>query len=131
MAELTIALIVGVGGALGALCRWGIDLACEGLGFDRPVATVSINILGCFLMGLLVAAVLTHPRAHPHLRPLLGAGFLGGFTTFSAFAGELVAFWKDGQFLVGAGYLTLSIVGSLGAVWLGVRVGSRVPWRAS
>lgn len=125
-----VAILVGLGGAVGALARWGIDLLAEHLGLMRPAATLTVNVLGCLLMGVLVAAVLTHPRAHPHLRPFLGAGVLGGFTTFSAFAAELVHFLRDDRLAAAVVYLALSLLGSLAAVWLGVRLGSRVPWRS-
>ena len=121
--DIRIALVVGVGGVIGALARWGVDLLFDRSGEIRPGATLSINIVGCLLMGLLVACVLAAPSAHPLLRPFLGTGVLGGFTTFSAFAAETTRFLRDGSVALALVYVTASLVGSVGAAWLGLRLG--------
>jgi len=119
-------LAVGAGGAVGALCRWGIDCAVRSLGQPLPWATLAVNVIGCLLMGFLVAAVLGHPRRHPLWRPLLGVGFLGGFTTFSAFAGDVIVLLRGGDAWAALAYLVASVVGSLLAVVLGFRGGEAV-----
>jgi fluoride exporter len=88
-----------------------------------PWATLTINIVGCALMGLLVAYVLAHPRRHPLWRPFLGAGLLGGFTTFSAFAADAVALADAGTWMLSAAYVVATLVGGLIALTLASMAG--------
>jgi CrcB protein len=76
---------VAAGGALGSLARWAAGLALPATPGAFPLATFGVNVVGCLLMGVL-AAVLDTRSSHPLLRPFLGVGVLGGFTTFSTFA---------------------------------------------
>ncbi|WP_433783964.1 fluoride efflux transporter FluC [Actinomycetospora sp. CA-101289] len=77
---------VAAGGVLGALARWAVGLLAPTPPGAFPWATFGINVVGCLLMGVVVAFVVERPGAHPLLRPFLGVGVLGGFTTFSTFA---------------------------------------------
>jgi CrcB protein len=110
--------VVAAGGALGSIARYGIDVALPHGRSDLPVATLLINVTGSLLLGLLVAA-----RPHARwLRPFLGTGVLGGFTTFSAFSLEtdrLLARTPG----VAAGYVALSLALGLGAAAVGLRLG--------
>lgn len=124
--------VTGAGGALGAGARYAMDVMAGGVGLALPWATLAINILGCALMGLLFAYVLAHPDAHALWKPFLGAGVLGGFTTFSAFAGDAVVLAEGDAWPMAAAYLVVTLVGCLGSfalarelsgVWL--RRGSR------
>lgn len=110
------ALLVAAGGALGVLARYGIGLAAPGDG-----ATLAINVVGSFALGLLVAA-----GAGEQARAVLGVGFLGGFTTYSTFA--LQAWTRvDGGDHSGALLLVAaSVVLGLAAAGLGVAVGRAV-----
>lgn len=110
---------------MGALGRHGVDLVAQALGLASPWATLVVNIAGCLAMGLLVAAVLADPGRHPLWRPLVGIGVLGGFTTFSAFAGDVVTLFDDGQGVAAAAYLVATLVGGLAAVYLGIALGER------
>ena len=87
MSEAELPRILGVvalGGVIGSLARYGLAEAIpHGLG-EFPWATFVTNVLGCFAIGVLLARIT--PRSHPLLRPFLGTGILGGFTTFSTFA---------------------------------------------
>lgn len=121
--ELLAVLLVGLGGALGALARWGIDLLADHRGHAPPIATIVINVIGCALMGLLVAYVLSHPRRHPLWRPFLGVGLLGGFTTFSGFAADIRALLLDGDTVPATAYLLASVLGCLLALWAGYIAG--------
>ncbi|MFZ8925567.1 MAG: fluoride efflux transporter FluC [Candidatus Nanopelagicales bacterium] len=114
---------VALGGALGALGRHGVDLVTQALGLASPWATLVVNVAGCLAMGLLVAAILADPGRHPLWRPLVGIGLLGGFTTFSAFAGDAVTLVDDGQGVAAAAYIVARLVGGLAAVRLGVALG--------
>jgi CrcB protein len=126
---LANAVAVAVGGAAGALARYAVAVAAVAIGASAPWATLTVNLLGSLLMGLLVAAVVEHPARHPLWRPLLGVGFLGGFTTFSAFAGDAVLLADDGAWLAAAGYVAVTVLGGLAALAAGIGLGRR--WRGA
>jgi CrcB protein len=111
-----------VGGALGALARHGVsELAGEG--WSRAVlATLAVNLAGCFVLGLLVAVVLERVPPSPVLRGLLVTGLLGGFTTFSALALEVRDGLADAAYAATAGYVVATLVGGPLAVRLGMLV---------
>lgn len=77
--------VIALGGSAGALARYGLTLA-----LPTPWATLLTNVVGCALMGVLMAALGRARAPHPLLRPLLGVGVLGGFTTFSTYAVEVL-----------------------------------------
>jgi fluoride exporter len=79
-------ILVGIGGALGSMSRYGIGIAFAGSSF--PYATLLVNVVGCFAIGLALPSLERVPLLSPEMRLLLVAGFLGGFTTFSAFGYE-------------------------------------------
>lgn len=116
-------LAVAAGGALGATARYAIGLTIDGLGVALPWATLTVNLVGCLLMGVLVSYVLAHPGHHPLWRPFLGAGVLGGFTTFSAFAGDAVLLADEGAWAASAAYVVTTLAGGLLALWVGYEVG--------
>lgn len=103
--------LVFAGGAVGSLARYAVSLAIDPAG-SLPLATLLVNLVGSFLLGLLVGAA-----AGARSRLLFGTGFLGGFTTYSALAAETEHLLRDGDALVGLGYLLLSVaVGAAAAV---------------
>lgn len=112
-------LIVGVGGAVGAMLRHGVGLASlRLLGPGFPWGTLAVNILGGLLMGILVG-VLAARGGSEQLRLLLGVGVLGGFTTFSAFSLDVVTMIGRGAMLTALGYILASVIASVGALYLG------------
>lgn len=111
---------VSLGGALGALARWGIGLAWPAPHGGFPASTLVINVVGCLLMGVLVVHVAEVREAHPLVRPFLGVGVLGGFTTFSTFAVDTQSLLTGGHLGVALGYLAATVVGSVGAAALGL-----------
>lgn len=111
------------GGALGAIARYAIDLTADRLGVALPWATLTINVVGCALMGVLVSFVLAHPSRHVLWRPFLAVGVLGGFTTFSALAGDAVGVANEGAWLASAAYIVATLAGGLVAMWAGYAVG--------
>lgn len=113
-------VLVAVGGALGALGRHGLSVVLPAGPGGFPVATLLTNVIGCLALGLLVAL---RPRAR-WLRPFLGAGVLGGFTTVSAFALESSRLLADAP-LLGLSYVALSLASGLGAAAAGLRWGRR------
>lgn len=114
---------VAVGGALGALARWGVDVAFAVADLSFAYATLCVNVVGCFLMGLLASYVLDHVGERSLWRPFLAVGVLGGFTTFSAFALDVVLVTIEGSVLLGVAYLVASLGGSLVALWAGFEAG--------
>jgi CrcB protein len=112
-------MLVALGGALGALARHGAGLAAVrimGAGF--PWGTLAVNVAGSFLIGLL--SVWLAARGLGRLSPLLLTGFLGGFTTFSAFSLDVLRLWEAGEALPAAVYVAASVGLSLVAVAAGV-----------
>lgn len=115
-------LLVGVGGLLGVLARWGISrltLHSEALIWS----TAGINILGSFLLGLLVATQWSVGR---DLREGLGVGFLGGFTTFSTFSVQVVLEVDSGEPGRALAYALTSVLGGIVAAATGYAVGRRL-----
>ncbi len=109
-------LVIAVGGGLGSLARYGLGQAWPDTGHWVPWTTLSINLAGSLLLGMLVVAVAEIWRPHPLVRPLLGTGVLGGFTTFSTFAVQTRALAAGPA----AGYLVLSVGGGVLAAALGM-----------
>lgn len=116
---MTTLLQVALGGALGASGRYLTGVAASrlmGLGF--PWGTLTVNIVGSFVMGVIVV-VLGHYSAN-RFAPFLMTGVLGGFTTFSAFSLDAVTLWERGQVVTAAVYVGASVLLSLGAIILGL-----------
>ena len=90
-----------------------------------PATTFAINVSGCLLMGVLVVLVTEARESHPILRPFLGVGVLGGFTTFSSYAVEAQQLVDGAHLAVAALYLALTVVAALVAVVLGLTITRR------
>ncbi len=110
-------LLVGLGGALGAMARFGAGRLVGDSGF--PLATLAVNVLGGLLMGLL-AGWLVARGGNEQMRLFLGVGVLGGFTTFSAFSLETILLVVRGNPGQAAIYVIASVVASVGAVAVGL-----------
>jgi len=106
-------LVVGVGGAIGAMLRYGMAVAISGVG-----ATMAVNIIGSFLMGC--AAVYLYDKSENPWQPFLMTGVLGGFTTFSAFSLDAMALFERGDVGQAALYVMASVVLSIMALVLGI-----------
>ena len=113
-------VLAALGGALGALARWGVATALPHSPGGWPWATLLVNLTGCLLMGALVAALTARSPEPPWVRPFLAVGVLGGYTTYSAFAVEVVELVDDGALAVAAGYVAASVLGGVLAVAAGV-----------
>jgi CrcB protein len=112
-----------LGGALGALARWGVAEALPREPDAWPWATLLVNLLGCLVLGTLVGRVFDRSAGPPWLRPFLATGVLGGFTTYSAFAVETVQLAEAGRVGTAAGYVLASVAGGVLAAALGQRAG--------
>ena len=122
---------VAAGGALGSLARYGLNHALPSVG-GWPVATLTENLLGAFLLGLLLEALGRAGAETPRrrwLRLTLGTGVLGGFTTYSALALETHGLLAEGRAGVALGYALLTVLGGtvtcLAGMALAARRGSR------
>lgn len=116
---MTNLLQVALGGAIGASGRYLVGLAgVRLLGPGFPWATMVVNILGSFVMGVMVV-VLAHLSAN-RFAPLLMTGVLGGFTTFSAFSLDAVTLWERGATGQAVAYVSVSVALSLAALIAGL-----------
>jgi CrcB protein len=111
-----IVAVIALGGGLGALARYGLALAWPTLPGGFPWATFLTNVSGCFLIGMLMVAVTEVWTAHPLLRPFLGTGVLGGFTTFSTYAVEVRRLLQPGTVGVAFGYLAATLLCAFASV---------------
>ena len=116
-------LAVAFGGALGAMGRFAINAALMPLfGSRLPMSTLVVNVVGSALMGLCYVLIIERGALPAEFRNLLMVGFLGAFTTFSSFSLDTLALWQNGQPVLAAAYVVLSVVlclmGTLGAIFL-------------
>ncbi|MET7418809.1 fluoride efflux transporter CrcB [Dactylosporangium sp. NPDC005555] len=115
---------VAVGGSAGSAARYGVALLLpHDAGTGVPWATLAVNALGCLLIGVLSVVV---EGRHPLLRPLLGVGVLGGFTTFSTYTVDTVVLVSRGAVWTAAAYVAGTLITALAAVSLGVWSARRV-----
>ncbi|MFZ9034742.1 MAG: fluoride efflux transporter CrcB [Francisellaceae bacterium] len=117
-------LFIFIGGGLGATGRFGFStLINKCLGTSFPYGILMVNILGCFMIGVLAAffqrASMVEHLLAPHLRSFLITGFLGGFTTFSSFSLDALILIQKGQWLKALTYIILSVAISMCAVFAG------------
>ena len=114
-------LAVGAGGFIGAVMRFlvggWVQRSFGQAGF--PLGTISVNLAGCLIIGLLGGITESREIFSPNVRLLVFIGILGSFTTFSTFGFETMALLRDGEFLLGALNVTLHILLGLIAVWAG------------
>lgn len=124
---MTRVLLVATAGGLGALARWGLSAALQRVSpAVFPGGTLGVNLIGCFLLGLLSELALERTPLGPHARMTLLVGFLGAFTTFSTFGYETLAMLREGAALRAALYLGLSVGLGVAACWGGVALGTRL-----
>lgn len=110
-------LLVALGGAVGAVCRYGLSLLPISAKF--PWGTLAANLAGALIIGFLAGLAAQRSNFPPELNLLLKTGFCGGFTTFSTFSLETVSLLQQHRYLAGGGYVALSLAGCLCGVVLG------------
>lgn len=117
-----IALAIAAGGAVGGSMRYGVNLLVDTPDGGFPWATFVENVLGCLLLGALMVYLVDVWRPQRYLRPFLGVGVLGGFTTFSTYTNETRELLLDGEVLLAFLYVGGTVVVGLLATWTGLHV---------
>lgn len=120
-AAMTYAALVGLGGFFGSLARYGLTLVVQRQfpGSLFPWGTLAVNLLGCFLIGIIAGIAQERQVLSPGISVFLLIGVLGGFTTFSTFGYETFALLREAAFLQAAATVLLHIVAGVALVWLG------------
>jgi CrcB protein len=113
----SVVAVVAVGGAIGASARYGASLIWPTAPGTFPTTTLLVNVVGCALMGILMVILTEVWTAHRLVRPFLGTGVLGGFTTFSTYAVDIERLVDMGHARTGLAYLGLTVLAALAAVW--------------
>ncbi len=117
-------IYVGVGGFLGSIGRYLLAGAVYRMfpNLNFPTGTTVVNILGCFLIGLITGLVEIRNLLNPEMRIFILIGLLGGFTTFSTFGFETFALLRDGAFVSAFANVLVQVIVGISAVWLGFNV---------
>ena len=116
-------LLIGLGGFLGSISRFAVGQYVQRLLHTTlPYGTLTVNIVGSFIIGLLYGLSEYHNWLSPSVRMFLAVGFCGGFTTFSSFAYENIGLLREEQYLYFFLYIVASVVLGLLAAWLGLIV---------
>lgn len=114
-------IMVGIGGAAGSILRYlSSQLVQKYYNGHFPLATFTINVLGCLLIGVLIGYFSKTQILQNDWKLLLITGFCGGYTTFSAFASENLNLINNNQIGLAIFYIALSVFLGIGAVWIGL-----------
>ena len=105
--------VIGFGAATGAWLRWGLGLALNPLFAGMPLGTLSANLIGGYLMGVVLALIAAVPEMSVPMRLMLTTGFLGGLTTFSSFSGEVFHMFQRQDYGWAMATIALHVCGSL------------------
>jgi fluoride exporter len=120
-------LWVCFGGAIGSGARFALSSWCRHLlGASFPYGTFAVNVLGSFLLGVIMHLGMSSAIMSPTVRLTLGTGVMGGFTTYSSFNYETLQLFEDGAFLVGIFDILVTLVGCFLAGWLGLALAKRL-----
>jgi CrcB protein len=112
-------ILIGIGGALGAILRHIVnDLTSKFLPFQIPLGILSVNIFGCFLIGLLMSSFITSKDNNYYF---FIVGFLGSFTTMSAFTYQSIELFNNNP-LYGSSYIITTLVLSIFATYIGLNI---------
>ncbi|WP_027928938.1 fluoride efflux transporter FluC [Amycolatopsis thermoflava] len=117
--------VISAGGVLGALARYGLQQAFPHRAEQFGFATFGINAAGCLLIGVLMALITELWPGRRLLRPFLGVGVLGGFTTFSTYVVDIQQALAAGAARTALAYLAATVLAALLAVWTGATLTAR------
>ncbi|WP_407559606.1 fluoride efflux transporter CrcB [Vibrio parahaemolyticus] len=123
MGQFSILGFIALGGAIGACSRYLVSEFCVllfGRGF--PYGTLTVNVVGSFIMGLLIAVFESEILATEPWRQVIGLGFLGALTTFSTFSMDNVLLMQQGAFFKMGLNILLNVVLSISAAWIGFQL---------
>lgn len=113
-------LAVGCGGFLGAIARYAISgLLQKRFPHFTPAGTLAVNVLGCLIIGVLMAVITSRPNFPPKVQLFLVTGILGSLTTFSTFGYETVELLREQSYRTALWNVTANLALGLPAVWLG------------
>ncbi len=108
---------VAIGGALGAMARYAVSTWIFNISSHKfPYATLSVNVLGSFVMGILFVFIIERADLPAEMRGLLMIGFLGAFTTFSTFSLDAIGLWQNGHLFLALVYVLATVVLCLVAI---------------
>ncbi|MFE4533721.1 fluoride efflux transporter FluC [Streptomyces scopuliridis] len=125
-----VVAVVSLGGAIGSAARYGAALLWPTASGAFPWTTLTVNVVGCAVIGVFMVVISDVWAAHRLVRPFFGTGVLGGFTTFSTYAVDIRLLVGSGRPATGMAYLGLTLVAALASVWSAVWVTRRVvAWR--
>lgn len=123
MGQIQILSFIAVGGAFGACSRYLVSELCVALlGKGFPYGTLTVNVVGSLMMGLLVAAFENGSLATEPWRQIIGLGFLGALTTFSTFSIDNVLLMQQGAFFKMGLNVLLNVTLSITAAWIGFQI---------
>ncbi len=120
-------LAIALGGALGAVSRFGVNkLVAESFDSRFPIGTLLVNVLGSFAMGIFYVLIIEKGLLPAEWRPFIMTGLLGAFTTFSTYSLDALNLWQTGHVSMAVSYILMSVVSCLLAVWLAVTLAQRL-----
>lgn len=120
-------MAIMLGGGLGAVARFIVSTTVANkLGSHFPFGTITVNVIGSFVMGFLAIWLIEKVGLDPLWRLAIFVGFLGAFTTFSTFSMDTLNLFEQGQYFRGLLNMLLSVSLSVLAVWLGVLLGKQI-----
>jgi CrcB protein len=121
---MSMIIAIAIGGAAGAVGRHFVNIGMASLlGHGFPWGTLTVNVVGSLIIGLLVHLMAVSWTVSPEMRALLTVGGLGAFTTFSTFSIDAVVLYERGAIGAAAIYVIVSVVAAIGALFLGLRLG--------
>ncbi len=112
-------LYVGLAAAIGAWSRWGIGILLNTMHPIFPLGTLTVNLIGGYLMGISIGAFELFSELSPDLKLIINIGFLGGLTTFSAFTAEVFQLLQKNDFVASLTLVALHVIGSILMAYLG------------
>jgi CrcB protein len=112
-------LYIGLAAAIGAWSRWGVGILLNTIHPIFPLGTLTVNLIGGYLMGISMGAFELFSELSPDLKLIINIGFLGGLTTFSAFTAEVFQLLQKNEFVASLTLVALHVIGSLLMAYLG------------